>query len=469
MNYYKNKYFKKLSTIILILTISITLWNCEKEEFIEDNYVIENGNNYISKINLEDSPLLSSIINELKKQKKKEFYNKKGEKLKITILKDKKVRVYKDSIYTTFTIAIKKENQPKKSFSNLVIDFKNNIIFDTKVITYLPSHEYLTKYLEDEDTPYIGKATYEQIDIDVSKLDIFKRSGCTTISTTYCNAPVTDGAENITHIAGSGCNPDYMWTQTQSFCFDIPEIVEEPDPNYHDDSSGGGGSSNGGNTAPVVPCVQDGEETLDGSVEGDCLIVEEEDKIYNELTGKADCVYNRLLSSGVANIHNLITELFIEFGNGNIGNTDLTFKMSNSLPDNIGGKTVYYGNGKYGILVNENLIDDLSSIEIAAILVHEISHAFLGKHYNDSYSTFSQLYSRYINDTGIQNYSHNIMKDQFINRMATTLKNYDDSILPTFDDYKILASQGVFQLTANQKEELKAVKILSRNNDTNCN
>ncbi len=196
--------------------------------------------------------------------------------------------------------------------------------------------------------------------------------------------------------------------------------------------------------------------------------VDFDDEIINELTGKALCAYNKLLSSGVSNFHNMITDLFIEFGDSNIGGRDLTFKMSSDLPNNFGGKTQVDSNGNYHILINENLMNTLSSIEVAAILVHEMAHAFLGKHYIDYNSSFTELYEKYINDTGIQNYSHDIMKDQFINRMATAIKNYDSSIFSNFEDYKILASQGVFELTNDQKEDLLTVKLLSRNNDKNC-
>ena len=109
-----------------------------------------------------------------------------------------------------------------------------------------------------------------------------------------------------------------------------------------------------------------------------------------------------------------------------------------------------------------------SSIEVAVILAHEMAPAFLRKHFNDSNSSFSELYEKYINDTGIENYSHDIMRDQFINRMATALKNYDSSICTSFEDYKILASQGVFELTDDQEDDLLAFKLISRNNDTNC-
>ena len=61
------------------------------------------------------------------------------------------------------------------------------------------------------------------------------------------------------------------------------------------------------------------------------------------------------------------------------------------------------------------------------------------------------------------------MRDQFINRIATMLKNYDNSIFSNFDDYKILASYAVFDLTDSQKQHLINVKNKARQNDNNCN
>jgi hypothetical protein len=149
-----------------------------------------------------------------------------------------------------------------------------------------------------------------------------------------------------------------------------------------------------------------------------CLPVQ----IFNYLTGKADCAYNKLLSSGVSNFHNMITDLFIEFGDNNIGGRDLTFEMSIDLPNNRGGKTIPHDNGNFTILINQNLMNTLSSIEVAAILVHEMSHAFLAKHYNDANSSFKELYKKYLDDTGYSgSIHHDIMKDKFIGRMAIVL------------------------------------------------
>ncbi len=141
--------------------------------------------------------------------------------------------------------------------------------------------------------------------------------------------------------------------------------------------------------------------------------------------------------------------------------------MVTDLPLGTGGNTQIV-DGNYEILINANLMDKLSSIEVAAILVHEISHAFLGKHYKNSYASFSELYSQYINDKGLANYSHDIMKDKFIIRMATVLQNYENEILSNFEDYKILASQGVFDLTTSQKNKLNLVKTNIRKNDKKC-
>ncbi|WP_047789869.1 hypothetical protein [Tenacibaculum mesophilum] len=197
--------------------------------------------------------------------------------------------------------------------------------------------------------------------------------------------------------------------------------------------------------------------------------VDFDDRIINNLTGKAKCVYEKLLSSGISNYHNMITDLFIEFGDNNIGGRDLTFKMSSELPDNIWGDTKKDDEtGDYIIFINSNVMSRISSIEVAAVLVHEISHAFLGKHYNDSNASFSDLYQNYINDTDIENFSHDIMKDQFINRMATVLKNYHPSLFSSFEDYKILCSRGVFELSDLQKTHLINTINKARQNDKNC-
>ncbi|WP_197474472.1 SprT-like domain-containing protein, partial [Tenacibaculum ovolyticum] len=260
-----------------------------------------------------------------------------------------------------------------------------------------------------------------------------------------------------------GGNYPYYSFETKEECIENckwDNYTDNTGGNNTGNNSGGGGGSTGNNsnndnntnvaTTPVNP---DGTKVY---------------QIINKLTGKAKCVYDKLLSTGVANFHNMIIDLFIEFGTNNIGNRDLTFKMSDNLPNDVGGKTKVDSDGNYHILINKNLMNTLSSIEVASILVHEMAHAFLGKHYNDSNASFSELYKKYINDTGIQNYSHDIMQDQFINRMATVIRNYDNNIFSSFEDYKTLVSRGVFELSSTQKQNLINVINKARQNDKNC-
>ena len=42
----------------------------------------------------------------------------------------------------------------------------------------------------------------------------------------------------------------------------------------------------------------------------------------------------------------MITDLFIEFGEGNIGGRNLTFEISSDLSNDVEGETRYYGNGE---------------------------------------------------------------------------------------------------------------------------
>ncbi|MGV8813693.1 MAG: hypothetical protein ACOH2D_06240 [Gelidibacter sp.] len=262
------------------------------------------------------------------------------------------------------------------------------------------------------------------------------------------------GGWRYTHTTNNGYTEEVIWNQDDYY------LYEFWDRSGNVDKSGGGGNGPYGSTYTGIVSREE------------ATIKKIEDRrgyeIKNELTGKANCAYDHLLQSGVRNPHNLITDLFIEFGNGNIDGNDLTFLMSTDLPINVGGKTELDSDGNFQILINANLMNTLSSIEVAAILVHEISHAFLGKQYNNSYLSFKDLYNHYINDKGLKNYSHDIMNDQFINRMATVLQNYDNQIFSDFEDYKILASQGVFDLTSSQKSVLNTIKNKARSNDKKC-
>ena len=239
------------------------------------------------------------------------------------------------------------------------------------------------------------------------------------------------------------------------------------DPTNPDGGGTGGTGSSGSSTAGDEP---DGLDEIDGGFVPD--LPEEEEfaimvEIENQLDGKELCVYNRLEWAGVNPTNgyvNLMTQLFQEFGIDNLGDADLIFTERDL--GYRGGGNFRRSNGKFEIVLSK--MGNSSSIEIAAVLVHEIAHAFLAKHYFLYNKSFQELYKKYINEHGLESYSHNIMEDTFINRMTQVLYDYDSTIFSNYNDYKILASAGVYEFTEEQLAEYNRVKNHASNNDQRC-
>lgn len=193
------------------------------------------------------------------------------------------------------------------------------------------------------------------------------------------------------------------------------------------------------------------------------------DQINNNLTGKANCVYEKLIRIGVSDYHNLITDLFIEFGEDNIGNDNIYFEMNADLPDETKGNTLYdVTNNAYIVQINSNTMNSISSMEMATVLVHEIAHAFLGKHYNNSTASFNVLYQQYRNENGLVDYSHDIMKDSFIKRIANVIFNFDNTLFTNYEDYQIIAALGLYEFSLEEKNQFNNAIKIARENDKNC-
>jgi hypothetical protein len=470
----KNKVTNLLKTGILFFGISLLLWNCEQETVFDEIQETPIGKVY--KFEPQDIPNISSQI---ENRSRKNVFSRSSKTTESYWIDEQNILGAIDTLGNkSFFYRLYFNNMPSNTSYNIVVTERVNNDVDPFVLAYefengikksmkvYGLESFLDAVVERENKKTSNRSfnrgdEYSNEPIDITDCgDLLNGNSGGDSSNNNSGGTGTATDQNGPTNSGNGNYVSYGSTT----------VI-----NYGGGNSGGGSSiqwGTGNFDFPPANALKSSNYNRGGDrvicPDGEIIIVENVEQIINELTGKADCTYNKLLSSGVSNFHNMITDLFIEFGDNNIGGRNLTFKMSNDLSNNIGGETKYYGNGEYGILINEKLMNILSSIEVAAILVHEIAHAFLGKHYNDSNSSFTELYEKYINDTKIANYSHDIMKDQFINRMATALRNYDSSIFSSFDDYKTLASQGVFELTSDQKSDLLAVKLISRNNDTNC-
>ncbi len=241
------------------------------------------------------------------------------------------------------------------------------------------------------------------------------------------------------------------------------------DPDWGDggDSPSGGGDPGTGGGGPAGPGTT---PIIDEN--GDLIEEEVVVQITVDLEGKELCAYNRLKWAGVnaSNYVNLMTQLFIEFGEGNIGAADLVITERDLLDSTgnayRGGGTFQTNDGKFEIVLSR--MGNSSSIEIAAVLVHEMAHAFLAKNYSLYNNSFEELYGMYLNDYGLASYSHDIMRDKFINRMAQVLYDYDNTLFTNFDDYKILASAGVYEFDEDQLAEYNLVRNYAKINDERC-
>ena len=491
----KNKLTNFLKTGILFFGISLLLWNCEQEEIsIETKH---NPLDYMefNKSSYQSIPFQSNNNNTKNRSENNVDLMSWATKNEYYFNPNRFVKAVDSSGNEAYAVFLRVKNTPNTIFYNLVVPKKseNNFVSNPFIVKYELAQGTVDDYKANIQYAFKGSVTV--FTLDNFKTDNFKTDNLKAKSTTssYCiekEVKGISGSNNSSSSGGGGRGIDNNNSNSRNNSgftsyYTIRTIS----------SSGGGGSSSiewgvGAFTYPkvgknefnkssnsntvcpdddvVTPILTDDDCPNGRIVNGEC-VEEEDDKIFNELTGKADCAYNKLLSSGVANFHNMITDLFIEFGDNNIGGRDLTFEMSSNLPNSKGGKTIPLDNGNFTILINQNLMNTLSSIEIAAILVHEISHAFLAKHYNDANSSFKELYKKYLDNTGYSGpIHHNIMEDNFIDRMATVLQNYDSSVFSNFNDYKILASQGVFNLTTSELQALNSAKTNARNNDSNC-
>ncbi|MFY0630974.1 MAG: hypothetical protein JXR05_11370 [Flavobacteriaceae bacterium] len=278
----KRKLKNYLRIGVFLFGIFILLWSCEKEDSLELQS-IENGNPFIKRAKLSTLKDLSSFVARLQDGDSNISRNSLEDANHFTILEDRDVFIYTDSISTTYTLAIRKENQEPSSFSNLIVKFEENATTKASILNYVPTQQYLTAYNLDERAPFEGTVSYESLEYDGSLDHLNSRviETCYTYTITYCDAPATYGGELVTHVATEGCNPDHMWTERYTVCPEPTEIVP-PDPDDSNDG-GGGGDSGDGTTAPIPPCESTGSDTGISGADSDCIIVDPCESIKSQM------------------------------------------------------------------------------------------------------------------------------------------------------------------------------------------
>ncbi|AOW16123.1 hypothetical protein LPB03_01005 [Polaribacter vadi] len=332
----------------------------------------------------------------------------------------------------TFLIERNSEETSSKASENLVIEKSNDTIkgfiirYDSVFYRKKGSGLYLNAT--------VSKTAYKyNIEELINNQNIQLKGGwsCSN-TTTYTPKVCTDHGSFSTNPNCEHVRSGYWNVSTIRTCSYSSEnsLVAETELDFGSEAGGGrrGGSSGSGETVSIIPC--DGEsDGLEQGIDGGCFdIIEEDeliddDQIINELTGKALCVYNKMVDN-----NNNINWILENFKDGNKPSKfDLIFEMSTSLGNETNASTVKSGN-TFTISINENTLSNRTSLGLARTIIHEGIHARLREFASRDGSNavkFPGVYNYF--RIYKKNWDHQQMADYYRSTIAKGLKQYDNS------------------------------------------
>jgi hypothetical protein len=339
----KNKVTNLLKTGILFFGISLLLWNCEQETVFDEIQETPIGKVY--KFEPQDIPNISSQI---ENRSRKNVFSRSSKTTESYWIDEQNILGAIDTLGNkSFFYRLYFNNMPSNTSYNIVVTERVNNDVDPFVLAYefengikksmkvYGLESFLDAVVERENKKTSNRSfnrgdEYSNEPIDITDCgDLLNGNSGGDSSNNNSGGTGTATDQNGPTNSGNGNYVSYGSTT----------VI-----NYGGGNSGGGSSiqwGTGNFDFPPANALKSSNYNRGGDrvicPDGEIIIVENVEQIINELTGKADCTYNKLLSSGVSNFHNMITDLFIEFGDNNIGGRNLTFKMSNDLSNNIGG------------------------------------------------------------------------------------------------------------------------------------
>jgi hypothetical protein len=215
-------------------------------------------------------------------------------------------------------------------------------------------------------------------------------------------------------------------------CYGSPEGEVRDKPGY-----GGGGSGGGTTPKPTESCS-------DGYVKkfGECVL---DERIFNQLNGKAKCIYERLMSSTLFN--NAIKKF-----DGDFSVSHLKLTINNNLDANVFAITKSPVNYVTEIQFDNTKLAILSDLGNATVFAHEIIHAeifrkMLSAAQNgslDPATMTTQQQISYVNSLkdnfpGLMDYyynrnhptwNHNMMATHYRGIIADIIQQFDSNRLP---------------------------------------
>ncbi|MGB1270115.1 MAG: hypothetical protein ACPG45_10305 [Flavobacteriaceae bacterium] len=233
----KNKFKNYLKLGILLFGISLTLVNCQKDDF-ETTEVLnlkENGHNdIIKKGPLTNFKELSRYV--ASKKALVSLRTTTEDVNGFSFIEDEDVTLNIIDDVNTYTLVIKRDGFQEYNFSNLIVRFQENKPTIAYIIDYYPTQEYLDDYVNNQLTVFKGKFNITDIDYDGFMDNQYAQRGdCITITTQMCSWVAPNGIGG-NHVAGPDCTEAYLYVESQTIC----SYNESLDPG---DSSPGGGDT----------------------------------------------------------------------------------------------------------------------------------------------------------------------------------------------------------------------------------
>ncbi|MGG8498097.1 hypothetical protein ACQY1Q_16955 [Tenacibaculum sp. TC6] len=494
----KTTHFLKMT--VLVTCFSLLLWNCQEDVIVTSQN--KNITQPLPKYNIKTVSFNELQTNTAVQQKLKE--------LKTILIKNRTTHTQKvynintlNALFIqnsqtnlhTYTFAVNNtENQT--SLENVVLSKQPNGSYNAYAITYTLSSKERSNLANGVPVNVLYKTTITPIKPEQLFAQNRGPGGCYK----FKEVGIEDCSCHDTHASGGCTHPETIYEFVEVNCpGGAGNGISDGsgDSGTSDGLSGSGGGSNGGSTVtypvdfqdPRCPAgsgkvlVNDICQCTNGKVEdsnGVCNCPEgtiidpstntcvEDDKIINNLTGKAKCVYDKLTKSSTD------FKTMIQKFDGDFPVSHLKLTINNSLDSGVFGITLPPVNYVTEIQINGNGVSNLSDLGAATTFAHELIHAEifrkmlsaakkgdLNYHNNQNYTTQDRI--NYVNSLkdnfpGLYDYywkrykstwNHNMMATHYRTTIADIIQNFDNNRLSR-STYESIAWAGLGEIENNQ-------------------
>lgn len=272
------------------------------------------------------------------------------------------------------------------------------------------------------------------------------------------------------HVASGTCfSNNHLYGKSVTKCSFLDDGNGENNNDYYNEGGATSGGGNGINNGSGDPNDNDPNQlyTIPVNCKWDCPdefddeIVEDDDQIFNELTGKAECLNGKLNKKGNSFVKGILNKFKGDSKfDINIKSKDKVFKGTTNIELN--GKTRHTpGSSLINIEISTSKLSNMPALAAARTLIHEYIHADMFRKINttnyDGDLDFKTTYEKFEKSNFKPTPQHNTMGELYVHSIRDALKNFHKNVLtsdynkfinyfgfpPTDIFYEALAWQGL--------------------------